>query len=182
MVGMWTPEPSREPYDENLSTAEVGIVMAEQDSSDSEDENAVYSGYQLLTQVPTDLPNSGNEDVDDSMRAGDLPESSKADGMLAAAVDIEDTGASQMVSYQCNFENERRSELREVWSGSSHGDSIEMGSEQAEQVRAAMANFSLPASAIPGWASAVPEEQWKQQLLDRIQRQQQQHGDGQPEI
>jgi hypothetical protein len=83
---------------------------------------------------------------------------------------------------QCNFENERRSELREVWSGSSHGDSIEMGSEQAEQVRAAMANFSLPASAIPGWASAVPEEQWKQQLLDRIQRQQQQRGDGQPKI
>jgi hypothetical protein len=32
--------------------------------------------------------------------AGDLPESSKADGMVADAVDIEDTGASQMVSYQ----------------------------------------------------------------------------------
>jgi hypothetical protein len=64
MVGMWTPEPSREPYDENLSTAEVGIVTAEQDSSDSEDENPVYGGYQLLSQVPTDLPNSGNEDAD----------------------------------------------------------------------------------------------------------------------
>jgi hypothetical protein len=64
MVGMWTPEPSREPYDENLSTAEVGIVMAEQDSSDSEDENPVYGGYQPLTQVPTELPNSGNEDTD----------------------------------------------------------------------------------------------------------------------
>jgi hypothetical protein len=83
---------------------------------------------------------------------------------------------------QCSFENERRSELREVWSGSSRGDSIEMGSEQAERVTAAMANFSLPASAIPGWASAVPEEQWKQQLLDRIQKQQQHQVDGQPEI
>ncbi|PNF16766.1 hypothetical protein B7P43_G00885 [Cryptotermes secundus] len=182
MVGMWTPEPSREPYDENLSTAEVGMVVAEQDSSDSEDENLVYGGYELLSQVPTDLPSSGIEDVDDSVSAGDLPESSKIDGMVTAAVDIEDNGASQMVSYQCSFENERRSELREVWSGSSHGDSIEMGSEQAERVRAAMANFSLPASAIPSWASAVPEEQWKQQLLDRIQRQQQQQGDGQPKI
>jgi hypothetical protein len=64
MVGMWTPEPSGEPYDENLSTAEVGIVMAEQDSSDSEDENPIYGGYQLLTQVPADHPNSGNEDAD----------------------------------------------------------------------------------------------------------------------
>jgi hypothetical protein len=67
MVGMWTPEPSREPYDENLSTAEVGIVMAEEDSTDSEDENLVYSGYQLLTQVPTDHPNSGHEDTDVSV-------------------------------------------------------------------------------------------------------------------
>jgi hypothetical protein len=28
----------------------------------------------------------------------------------------------------------------------------------------------------------VPEEQWKQQLLNRIQRQQQQQSDGQPRI
>lgn len=82
--------------------------------------------------------------------------------------------------FQCNFENERHAELKEVWSGSSNGDSIEMGSERAEEVRAAMANFALPLSAIPDWASAVPEEQWKQQLLDRIQRLQQQQGDRQP--
>lgn len=34
------------------------------------------------------------------MSAGDLPESPKIDGMVAAAVDIEANGASQMVSYQ----------------------------------------------------------------------------------
>jgi len=64
MVGMWTPEPPQEPCNENLSTAEAGIVMVEQDSSDSEDEIAVNGGYQLLAQVPTDLPNSENEDLD----------------------------------------------------------------------------------------------------------------------
>jgi hypothetical protein len=32
-------------------------------------------------------------------------------------------------NFQCNLENERCAELREVWSGSSNGDSIEMGSE-----------------------------------------------------
>lgn len=83
--------------------------------------------------------------------------------------------------FQCKLENERHAELREVWSGSSNGDSIEMGSERAEEVKAAMANFALPLSAIPDWASAVPEEQWKQQLLDRIQRLQQQPGNRQPE-
>lgn len=82
--------------------------------------------------------------------------------------------------FQCNFENERRAELKEVWSGSSNGDSIEMGSERAEEVRAAMANFALPLSAVPDWASAVPEEQWKQQLLDQIHRLQQQQGNRQP--
>lgn len=34
------------------------------------------------------------------MSAGDLPESSKIDGVVTAAVDIEDNGASQMVPYQ----------------------------------------------------------------------------------
>jgi hypothetical protein len=82
--------------------------------------------------------------------------------------------------FQCNFENERRAELREIWSGLSSGDSIEMGNERAEEVKAAMANFALPVSAIPEWASAVPEEQWKQQLLDQIQKLQRQQGDRQP--
>lgn len=34
------------------------------------------------------------------MSAGDLPESSRAESMVSAAVDIEDNAASQMVSYQ----------------------------------------------------------------------------------
>ena len=68
------------------------------------------------------------------------------------------------------LQEERHIELREVWSAPS-GRTIELGSEQAEQVRAAMANFNLPASSFPAWASAVPEEQWKQQLLERLQQQ-----------
>jgi hypothetical protein len=64
MVGMWTPEPPQEQYNENLSTAEAGIVVVEQDSSDSEDENPVHSGYQLLAQAPSDLLNTVNEDLD----------------------------------------------------------------------------------------------------------------------
>lgn len=180
MVGMWAPEPPQEPYNENLSTSEAGVIVIEQDSSDSEDDNPDYSGYQLLAQAPHDLPSSGNEDTDDSECAGELPASFEVAGTYSATVDSDDSGASHMASDQCNFENERHAELREVWSGSSNADSIEMGSERAEEVRAAMANFALPVSAIPDWASAVPEEQWKQQLLDRIQRLQQQQGDRQP--
>lgn len=31
-----------------------------------------------------------------------------------------------------------------------------------------MASFSLPTTAIPEWANSVSEEQWKDQLIDRI--------------
>jgi hypothetical protein len=64
MVGMWAPEPPQEPYNENLSTSEAGVIVIEQDSSDSEDDSPGYDGYQLLAQAPHDLPSSGNEDTD----------------------------------------------------------------------------------------------------------------------
>ena len=38
-----------------------------------------------------------------------------------------------------------------------------------DQIRAAMAGFSLPTAAIPPWARAVEEGDWKEQLVARIQ-------------
>ncbi|XP_021938109.1 uncharacterized protein LOC110838814 [Zootermopsis nevadensis] len=171
MVGMWKPEPPHEEYDENLFTAETGIVVVEQDSSDSEDEDAVHSGYQLLAQGPNDLNNTENED--DSVSADILPGSSVADVIVADPVDSEDAGASHVVLDQCNLENDRRAEVKELWSGSSNGNAIEMGLDQAERVRIAMEKFSLPPLSIPAWALEVSGEQWKQQLLDRAKRLQQ---------
>lgn len=74
---------------------------------------------------------------------------------------------------QCNLENDRRAEVKELWSGSSNGNAIEMGLDQAERVRIAMEKFSLPPLSIPAWALEVSGEQWKQQLLDRAKRLQQ---------
>jgi hypothetical protein len=64
MVRMWVPEPPQEPYNENLSTSGAGVNVIEQDSSDSEDDNPGFSGYQLLAQAPHDLHSSGNDDTD----------------------------------------------------------------------------------------------------------------------
>lgn len=33
-----------------------------------------------------------------------------------------------------------------------------------------MANFSLPNLAVPSWADGVPEERWKEELLQRIRQ------------
>eukprot|EP00057_Strongylocentrotus_purpuratus_P020134 XP_011674608.1 PREDICTED: uncharacterized protein LOC105443294 [Strongylocentrotus purpuratus] len=38
-----------------------------------------------------------------------------------------------------------------------------------DQIRAAMAGISLPTAAIPTWARAVDESNWKEQLVARIQ-------------
>ncbi|XP_041464685.1 uncharacterized protein LOC121415508 isoform X2 [Lytechinus variegatus] len=38
-----------------------------------------------------------------------------------------------------------------------------------DQIRAAMAKISLPVAAIPSWARAVDESDWKEQLVARIQ-------------
>lgn len=179
MVGVWTPEPPREPGNENLSTAGAGIVVVEQDSTDSEGEDPAYTGYELLSQLPPDQPDSASDDTDDAGSGGDVPgPSSSVTNAATTTPVVENSGAVQMGS-EFKSEEERNAELREVWSAPS-GNSIEMGSEQAEQVRAAMANFALPQSAFPAWATAVPEEQWKQQLLERIQRLQQQPDNAHP--
>lgn len=68
------------------------------------------------------------------------------------------------------FDEAFRSEVTELWS-SGQGDrqtNIEMDSAKEELVRNAMANFSLPLSAIPPWAKHIPEEEWKQQLIIQI--------------
>lgn len=33
-----------------------------------------------------------------------------------------------------------------------------------------MANFQLPNLAVPDWAAGVPEERWKEELLQRIRQ------------
>ncbi|PSN43323.1 hypothetical protein C0J52_17728 [Blattella germanica] len=166
MVGKWTPEPPREPYNENLSTCGVDIVVIEQDSTESEDEDMAYSEYELLPQIPPDGTDSGIDDVDITENGDNVAGPSSNESAPCQLGD--EASAAQTV--QCKFEEAGQVELKEVWSAPSGGSNIEMGSEQVEQVRAAMANFALPSSSIPAWATSVPEEEWKQQLLDRIQR------------
>lgn len=61
--------------------------------------------------------------------------------------------------------------LKEVWSGPPPKTSdIEMDSEKVDEVKQAMANITLPSTAIPEWAMNIPEEDWKQELLERIEK------------
>lgn len=59
----------------------------------------------------------------------------------------------------------------EVWSGATPESSdIEMNSQKVDEVKQAMASFTLPSTSIPEWASKIPEEDWKQELMERIEQ------------
>lgn len=61
--------------------------------------------------------------------------------------------------------------VTEVWSAPlPRAVDIEMDSTRVDEVKKAMNNFTLPPSAIPEWANTIPEEQWKQQLINRLQQ------------
>jgi hypothetical protein len=64
-------------------------------------------------------------------------------------------------------------ETLEVWSSQSHTSNIELDADKINQVKTAMASFTLPSTAIPEWANSISEDQWKEQLIHRIQEIQQ---------
>ncbi|RZC40778.1 hypothetical protein BDFB_010265 [Asbolus verrucosus] len=60
--------------------------------------------------------------------------------------------------------------VKEVWMGPApKAVDIEMDNNKVDEVKQAMMNFTLPPSSIPEWANNIPEEQWKQQLISRLQ-------------
>lgn len=141
MVNSWLPDPPNEnPLNELQSTNE-NIVIAATDTSEDEDEHQ-YDGYEPLPLAPGE---SLEEESSDDDTIEEEPTSS-----LPPIVPIEKTL------------------IKEVWNTSTPNN-IEMNKEKAEEVRLAMANFTLPSSSIPEWAANIPEDQWKQKLIDRIQ-------------
>lgn len=64
------------------------------------------------------------------------------------------------------------SETIEVWSSPHNRSNIDMDADKINQVKSMMASFTLPVTAIPEWAKAISEEQWKEQLIGRIKEMQ----------
>lgn len=147
MVQCWLPDPPQENtmngispgIDDNTMTAHVDELTTD------EEDNAQYAGYQPLPLDPTDEidPESSEEESSEESK----PSTSST---LPPIVPIEQTL------------------VKEVWSSPTPHD-IEMDAEKENEVKMAMMNFTLPSSSIPEWARNVPEDQWKQMLIDKIQ-------------
>ena len=132
--------------DDTLNAAnEITIGAVE---SDSEEDVPDYNAYQRLPLTPNDtyFHDSDSESEEDNAHGG-------AHCFVPPIVSDED-GLEQ-----------------EVWSKSSVSQAdIQMDGDKVNEVKQAMANFTLPATSFPDWAKNVPEEQWKNHLMERLER------------
>lgn len=121
-------------------------------NDDSDEDNIFeYEGYEPLPQGPElyqpNISDSSEDEYEDAEPHN---------------VPMENTGVPSIETVDTEV-------TRTVWMTPRSDDSIEMSTEKAEQVMSAMANFDLPSSSIPEWAHIVSEDQWKQQLQDKIE-------------
>ncbi|PBC29020.1 male-enhanced antigen 1 [Apis cerana] len=148
-----SPDPTQEPIEETLNTPNLSLDTRGINTSDSEDDDIAMAGYVPLSQIPADSDPMLYEDEDDEW--------------------ITNVGESSQVLRAPLLESEHDniSETIEIWS-SPHRSNIDMDADKINQVKSMMASFTLPITAIPEWAKAISEDQWKEQLIGRIKEMQ----------
>lgn len=148
---MGSPELPGESNDDDLRPSPMHIINQggnHSDDSDGEDGNE-YEGYQ-----PLPITDQG----DDSM---------EIDNNLSEPITMNNEGDSNLP----NVESIDTEVEREVWSQPRPRElDLELDSSRTEQIMSAMAGITLPDVAIPDWAQGVPEERWKEDLLERIRQ------------
>ncbi|KAJ8672748.1 hypothetical protein QAD02_004008 [Eretmocerus hayati] len=153
------PEPTQEPVDNlNVSNLIPDTVVMTGHDSDSDGEDNAHLGYAPLSQVPLE-----GEPIDDYDDDEDFEWTSNS------------TESQQQPAPESNHESEPSvpPEILEVWSTTQNVSNIDMDENRIDQVKSAMASFTLPKSAIPEWANHLSDDLWKEQLIHRIKEIQQ---------
>ncbi|XP_047002406.1 uncharacterized protein LOC124619841 isoform X2 [Schistocerca americana] len=150
MVNDWSPEPPREAEEVSCNNSEIAPFGLT--SSDSDDDSVHPDGYEPLTNMA--LEEAENEVTDTDSFGGDTEwfEQQNGDAEIELSRDLLPQASNGSIS--------------QLWAGPARD--IALGTEGAAAVRAAMEGFSLPPTAVPAWASTVPEEQWTDMLRQRI--------------
>ncbi|KAK2583496.1 hypothetical protein KPH14_009458 [Odynerus spinipes] len=149
-----SPEPTQEPIEESLNTPNLIVDTRMTTDSESEDEDVGMAGYMPLSQIPTDSDLMLEDDEDDEW----IPQHGETSHTIPISLhDSQETCPSETI---------------EVWSSPSNRCNIDMDADKINQVKSMMASFTLPSTAIPEWANTISEEQWKEQLIDRIKEMQ----------
>ncbi|CAH1961641.1 unnamed protein product [Acanthoscelides obtectus] len=142
------PDPEH-PEEELPTNNETGVILVTDEESDDQETLAIDQ-YQ-----PLPMEDSGESGHESSSEDEDLE--IQASG-ITAPPDVNLPPITPMEEIL----------VKEVWSAPPPKD-IEMDSNKVDEVKKAMANITLPPGAIPDWAETIPEEEWKQHLLNRLQ-------------
>ncbi|GJQ87615.1 hypothetical protein Trydic_g17443 [Trypoxylus dichotomus] len=143
MVGHDSGLPDPPDSDDSLTTNTEIVMM---NDSESDDDLNEYNGYEPLPLEADDQEIAVHEEH----VIEDIPDTASA--TLPPLTRMEDTL------------------VQEVWSGTPASVvDITMDKEKEEEVKQAMLNITLPPSSIPAWANMVPEEEWKDHLMQILQ-------------
>uniref|UniRef100_A0A182KDA4 Male-enhanced antigen 1 n=1 Tax=Anopheles christyi TaxID=43041 RepID=A0A182KDA4_9DIPT len=150
--------PGQPEDDSNFTMDENNTVHLEplsEDESDNESMDANgYAGYQPLNMDDQNHTHRRPSLIEDELESGVRAEESVAlDGM-----------------------NNINSEFLnvDVWNAPRPNElNIDLDSSKAAEIVNVMAGIKLPTTAVPEWARGVPEEEWKENLLQRIRQRQQ---------
>ncbi|XP_018334915.1 uncharacterized protein LOC108743817 [Agrilus planipennis] len=151
------PDP---PEDLNKSLSVNENIFIGEDSGESEDDDQLVTNvlhdYQPLPLGPDDVNDNSCEEEEEN----DNPQTN-------VNSPFEQIIGNQILPTTSTAESDV---IRAVWSEPPKGDAgIDLDSNKIDEVKRAMLNITLPQSAIPEWAKTVPEDQWKEHLLNKIQ-------------
>uniref|UniRef100_A0A4Y0BN60 Male-enhanced antigen 1 n=1 Tax=Anopheles funestus TaxID=62324 RepID=A0A4Y0BN60_ANOFN len=151
--------PGQPEDDSNFTMDENNTVHLEPMSEDESDNESFvdangYAGYQ-----PLNMDEQNHTNRRTSLMEEDL-EPRTGEG--------EQTGVDAGSIINAEFLNV------DVWNAPRPNElSIELDSSKAAEIVNVMAGIKLPTTAVPDWARGVPEEEWKENLLQRIRQRQQ---------
>ncbi len=126
----------------------------EDDSQDDEDTGAGEQpdGYQLLAQDEGDNEDSSDEGDDDEEHVS-RPANFQVEALAEEA--------------RIFREREEAEERIRLWQGAAN-PGFDLNMDNIENIKCAMAKFSLPDSAVPQWAKEVKEEEWADAIKDKL--------------
>ncbi|XP_074647857.1 uncharacterized protein LOC141903572 [Tubulanus polymorphus] len=138
--------------------------------SDSDDEEGMsYEGYQLIPQEPGMIAVESDPEIYNS---SSITQTTHLDQALQNIVDADfndSIGAVASSIFQVS-EDSRDTTASQLWNENKQPqDDIKLDKEQTDKIKSAMAGIKLPASNIPDWAKVIPEDQWKCNLISKLQ-------------
>ncbi|XP_017063260.1 uncharacterized protein LOC108102646 [Drosophila eugracilis] len=158
---MGSPELPSDPGQEIFPTPSVDHPRGGVESEDDDDPD-VYDGYQPLA---LDDDNVGADPEENSAEAHPTDNDEDID-LMTAPVTHGDPNMPTIEPADVEIE-------RQVWSEPRPRElQMDLDKTRTEQILKAMSTITLPNITVPDWAKGVPEERWKNELLDRINNRQ----------